>query len=137
AEAVLGAAPLRRPEFDDVKERLEWRDEVTEAEAWSCVRTAIELFYREPVTAALVALDDEGRYRQAVKRFGSIGFAHDCDHVRAAIACAGEEPLDPRARFVKTPRDVAGAIMRMLHHTPLMRDGALGPDVTLTKDDLA
>jgi hypothetical protein len=95
------------------------------------------LFYREPATAALVELDDEGRYRQAVKRFASIGFAHDCDHVRAHLSLAGDKPLDPDARFIKKPRDVAAAVVRMLHHTPLMSDGALVPDVTLTKDNLA
>jgi Origin of replication binding protein len=135
-EAVLAAAPLRRAEFDHVAARLEWGGKVAEVEMWSMVRTAIELFYREPITDSLVALDDDGRYRSRVKHFTSVGLALDDDSVRYALELVAAEALPARLRFVRSPRDVAAAIVYLLHRTPLMAKGALRTGVMLTKDDL-
>jgi hypothetical protein len=135
-EAVLAAAPLRRAQFDDVAARLEWGGEVAEVEMSSMVRTAIELFYRERITNSLVALDDDGRYRSRVERFTSVGLAHDDDHVRFHLELVGARALPGRLRFVRTRRDVAAAIVYLLHRTPLMAKGALRTDAMLTKDDL-
>jgi Origin of replication binding protein len=136
-EAVLAAAPLRRTEFEHVAARLEWGGEVAEAEMWSMVRTAIEVFYREPITGSLVALDDDGRYRSRVKRFMSVGLALDDDYVRYGIELVGAKALPTRLRFVRRPRDVAAAIVYLLHRTPLMAESALRTGVMLTKHDQA
>src|SRR5262249_15473286 len=104
----------------------------------SLIRTAIELFYREPISASLVALDNDGRYRKAIERLESCGLTRDEDLVREHLARVGDEPLDPRARFVRRPPDIAPAIVYLLHATPLLRGVALRPAVTaMTKDDLA
>jgi Origin of replication binding protein len=142
-EALLGAAPLRKSEYEDISGRLSENDEVSEPEKWSFERTRIEKFYREPITRSLIELDDGGKYRRRVIRFEAVldkmKRARDVKlmtgDLRSALEISGAASLGPHLRFVKRASDVVATICYLLHRTPLMRDGVLTP-TTLTMNDL-
>jgi hypothetical protein len=143
-EALLGAAPLRKSEYEDISGRLTDNDEVSEAEKWSFLRTRIESFYREPFTRSLIELDDGGRYRGRVARFEAVldkmKIAREIKlmsgDLRSAVEIVGAAKLVPELRFVKKHSDIIRTICYLLHKTPLMRDGVLAPTTTLTMADL-
>jgi hypothetical protein len=142
-EALLGASPLKKAEYEDIKGRLTDNDEVSETEKWSFHRTWIERFYREPITPSLIELDSGGKHRKSVLRFEAVLAKMETarDHelmtgdLRTALESVGAASLVPELRFVKQESDVARTICYLLYKTPLMREGALAP-TTVTMDDL-
>jgi hypothetical protein len=142
-EALLGAAPLKKSEYEDIKGRLTENDEVSEAERWSFHRTWIETFYREPITQSLIELDSEGKYLKSVLRFEALLKEMNAarDHklmtgdLRTAREVAGAASLAPELRFVKRERDGDRVIWHLLCKTPLVSEGALAP-ATVTMDNL-
>ena len=109
-EALLAASLLSKPEFDDVREALQSGDAVPEDDLWCYGRTRIELFYREPVTAELIAGDRRGRYRKAVKLFEDISELQ----YRYLISPPG---LLPRSRVIKGGEEDALAMLHLLQRT--------------------
>src|SRR5262249_18434166 len=99
---------------------------------WSLHRTKLELFYREAITAELLALDNRGRYRAAVMLFELVELT-----VRVTPDGAAE-PLGHSLKFVRTRGDTASAIAYLLRLTPLMRgDGAWDCDTVFDGDQLS
>jgi hypothetical protein len=143
-DALLGAAPLRKSEYEDISGRLSESDEVSEPEKWSFERTRIERFYREPITRSLIELDDGGKYRGRVIRFEAVldkmKRARDVKlmtgDLRSILEIVGATSLGAHLRFVKQTSDIVTTICYLLHKTPLMRDGILAPTTMLTMRDL-
>jgi hypothetical protein len=65
-QRLLAAPPLRGHDFMRVSNAIEGGQVVADDEWWSCQRDKIELFYRRPVTADLIARDARGRWRQRI-----------------------------------------------------------------------
>lgn len=61
---MLGAKALKKQEHEALKALSRKNRPLSELEKWSCERTWIERFYLEPVTQALIELDDEGKWHR-------------------------------------------------------------------------
>lgn len=141
--ALLGAASLKKSEYQDIKGRLKENDEVSETEKWSFQRTSIERFYREQITPSLIELDDGGKYRGKVARFEAITRKMQLARnvklmtgdLRSILEIVGATSLGAQLRFVKQTSDIVTTVCYLLHRTPLMRDGVL-TRTTLTMADL-
>lgn len=126
-DILMQANPLRKSQHEDLEGRFSENDEVTESEKWSMRRTSIERFYRAPICPQLIKLDDFGKMRARVVRFENL--------LKLVPDLVGRERFIPRMRFVKTDRDVIEVLYRLLHATPLMKDGKW-IHATLTAQDL-
>jgi hypothetical protein len=142
-EALLGAPTLKKSEYEEIEARLANNDdEVSEAERWSLQTTAIERFYREPITRPLIELDNGGRHRRRVvcfeammRKMQSAGeLKQMTGDPRSPGQIAGAASLGHHLRFVKRKDDVVTTICYLLHKTPLMKDGVLAPTTLTTRD---
>jgi Origin of replication binding protein len=142
--ALLGAPTLKKSEYEEIEARLADNDaEVSEAERWSLQKTAIERFYREPITRSLIETDNRGRHRRRVAYFEAMmrkmqsarELKQMTGDLRSEVQIAGATSLGHHLRFVKRKDDVATTICYLLHKTPLMKEGVLAP-TTLTMADL-
>ena len=115
-EGLLRAAPMRKPDFEEVREALEGNDGVEGDDRWAYERTQLELFYRASATAALIEADRRGRYRKAIKLFEGIT---ELQHRYGN----GPPDLQPGSRVVKRGEESALAMLHLLQRTPIYRDG--------------
>ena len=126
---MLAAPPLQPSAYQEAKVAIEGGRVVSEDTVWSVRRTAVELFYRRPITPQLLELDDRGRYRGAVSLLDQVE--------RAGGAPEGaHQPLDIRLRFVRERHEVPRALGQILRLTPLLRGGAWDAGVVIDGDDL-
>jgi hypothetical protein len=127
--------PLKRLAFEDIKDRLEDGDSVSESEWWSYERTRLELFYRQKITPGLIKLDNHGKYRAQVRQFERLVTSNGSEALISDVDLISH----PHAQFVSQSEWVLAAIKLSLSHTPVMRDGTTGPhtDNVFDRSDLA
>lgn len=163
-ERILAAPPLPFPDFNRVSNAIKAGGAVDEDSRWSFERTKLELFYRRPVTAALIADDRNGLRRRRIMQFDAIeraaaGNVPDRDRIRqqkAAYRKAGwrvssearealeralaeddpDQPLDRRAMFIRHGDEAALAIMRLIQFTPVLKGASWDADTVFDGDAL-
>src|SRR5262249_24888452 len=129
AEKMCAAPPLHYREYAYLQNELD-RGRPISAEQWcSLQRTRMELFYRQPITIQLVALDNRGRYRAAVATFEAIERQLATENEGSA-----RKPLDRALRFLRSRDDQAASLARLLGHTPLIRGASWDCDVVFGGD---
>ncbi len=130
AKAILAAWPLKKHEFDAVREQLEANEPVSNADIWAYHRTRLELFYREQANEDLIQLDHRGRYRGHVETFTQITNPFHLQHELPPPELVG------RSRFVKSPGQRTDAIYLLLEQTPLFKAGTFNATATIDQGDL-
>ena len=97
---LMGATTLRKEDYEDVEGRTQENQDVSEHERWCFARTAIEKFYREPLTESLIESDDRGKLRKQVGRFEKfldyVGHTETRTRMVAETDLASMESLDSR-----------------------------------------
>jgi hypothetical protein len=152
AARIAAATVLRKPEFDEIDALLRQGDkEVADDEVWCHERTRLELFYRAPTTATLLAIDERGKHRLRANCFSSV--AHVLaetplamlrtrldDRVKSAtvfrVPPTSTAEIPARIMFIREEHDERWVIACLLSLTPLIKDGRLNPDATLATSDL-
>ena len=69
ADALLLSPAIDRQQVLDIEDTIKMNEVVSIGEHRSLQRSRIEAFYRQPISAALIATDNEGRYRGKVRNF--------------------------------------------------------------------
>jgi hypothetical protein len=131
-KGILEAEPLKRKEFEGLRELIEADEPLPPAARLSLERMRLELFYREPATPALIELDARGRYRDRVRLFETLTSVPA--PLLGAMVDGGR--LDGRLRFVKSSGDRAFVMLNLLLLTPLFPEAALDQSATVQSGDL-
>lgn len=111
---VIAAAPLGCDDYSRVKWIIEAGVQLPEDDWLSFVRTRLELFYRQPVSPELIALDDRGRYRPRIAMFESLD--------RLAPQDDPEQPLPRETNFLRGRQHGFSAISRLLRLSGLLTE---------------
>lgn len=136
-ERTVSAKPMNEYEFLLFKRRQDSHDATINPEEWySYFKTRIELFYGEPISAALVQRDDRGRYASQIRMHEEL--------LRQAEARTGEgilhEPIDfeqnRKNALFKNRGAAASLLYRLLSATPFFKQGKFDQSVTFTSADL-
>ena len=69
ADALLSSLVIDRHQALNIQDAIQSNDVVSIAEQRSLQRSRMEAFYRKAISAALIAIDNEGRYRGKVRSF--------------------------------------------------------------------
>ncbi len=73
-EMLTSAQVLTKAQYEDIKQRLQDRDEVSVLERWAFDRTRFELFYRQIITPDLILEDDRSRLRRRILNYEQLLF---------------------------------------------------------------
>lgn len=117
---LLAAAQLSTAEYERLR-RKEDRGGLTERDAFALRRYEIERFYLQPISDALIELDDDGRYRRAVRLFETLRGSAEADGE------TGRNRLRVDTQEASNRRDLLRAVFSS---TPLYTDGS-GFDVEI------
>ena len=128
--ALLRASTLTKMEFEDIAERLEAGEPVSDSARRNIERTRIELFYHQPISEQLIKLDDRGKLRN---RYGI--FELVTDHMLQQVAWQAQT-IGNEARVIKSSVKVALTVLALLKHTRLMPDGHFDPERLIDLRDL-
>jgi hypothetical protein len=136
-EKLMGARRLNKVQYGAVQRQIMDRETIPEADRWAHERTALELFYRQPITEDLIEIDQRGRFRERLETFERV----DGIMQRPDLYPVDALFLDPTTaitkRFIKpTLLDKAIAVGFLLTKTPLIKNWQFQEIATVTKDDL-
>ena len=138
-ERLVVALPMAKPEYDNMKERLDQNDEeISRSELESFWRTRIELFYQQKISKQLVERDNKGRYRDSVYRYIAVT---NVDLIKEQIKTrkTGMKSRVMALNSSKVMRDrVLGDILlfEILNASPIFKAGEFWPDIEFGLDDL-
>ena len=123
-ERLLSANTLKRDEHDDIEARIQDNEDVSEGERWQLLRTQIEVFYREPISGALILRDDRGRLRSQVVRFESLRSFAAGKALRSKIpALEAPQSTGLASRFLRHKRATGRLLDGLLEATPVYQEG--------------
>jgi Origin of replication binding protein len=111
------ARPLNKAEYQETLEALEGSDSVSIEHQAAFERTAIELFYRRPISRELVQLDDGGKYRNRLLSLERI----TSEPLFARFRELPGAELGENEKFVSGSLQRALALSRLFQRTPLFR----------------
>ncbi len=136
---IVNARALPIELYDDVLDRMDSNEEgVTQDEFYSYLRTKIELFYRMPITAKLVEMDNKGKLRKGITN-------HEIILDKELIKFYANEKLDTNTTKIERnlmerilPNRISSILLlyRILSNTPYFVNGKFDHKVTFNSDDL-
>ena len=128
ARAIMSASTLPKVQFDHIREALQDNGSVSDSDKHDYHRTRLELFYREPVSEALIEVDDVGNYRERVRLYEDV--------TQPWVDTVSSSMLAKRSRMVKSHEQKVKAMLLLLMSTPIFRDNKFDPAVEITQNDL-
>jgi len=134
---MLNAESLNECQHLEFKQAIDRNDAQIEPEQWySYYRTNTELFYREPVSMAILELDNMGKYSRAIRQLERV-------LIMPNIMKGDDSHTEHREqtkignKLLKNRNDGTTLLYGLLSLTPIFTNGQFNSDVIFTKDDLA
>jgi hypothetical protein len=131
-ELLLNATTLTRPEHDELQTRIQENEGISERESWCMTRTGIERFYRRPITAEIIELDNKGRLREQISTYEKfILYAQNAEN-RKRMGLSGDLPVfnpkDLKAKFIRDERNTIKILYELVSRTPVFASGSFMPN---------
>jgi hypothetical protein len=138
-DRLTAAKVLKQNEYLELQRRLNFENSpVSEAERFHMRRTSMELFYREQISARLIAADNKGRRRGQVLLFESLR-----EHVSDPKRFQAHIKEDATAAIKRTTIEVvpnraigAALLHELLSSTPFYHKGKFDVDTKYSHADL-
>lgn len=130
-QEVLAARVITTSEYEELKIRGEF-SQIKEKDQCSMRRYDLERFYRQSVTEDLLSLDDDGRYRTAVRRFELL--ATDDEELKRRDARHAQSLAPDRPYLIVQKR----ILSKLLGASTVLKDaGGIDAEVIVSAEMLA
>lgn len=133
-DLLLNAMTLEQFEFDDISNRIESNEWISSHERASFLRTAIEKFYRQKISADLIEFDGQKNVRSGIRRFEQLKSQAAIERTKEFLGL--EKRRTQQLKILEDKDSSIVLLVILLMSAGVYRNYVFNTDIEYTAEDL-